>query len=348
MKRRSSKGNPYHVPAGSPKGGQFTTKNSGIAVVHNENYYAAKTQLRKGEITEEDFQKQIKNTPAPSETPSYDMIVEGLKQNPDISTHEKKAALFTEVVSAFGSDCDVPIRKTQGRQRLGGVKFTLKPTDDGYYKEATAVTLSAKRGDNEQLDTLYHEAYHFCANGGESDCYEKGYRGPVANKKSQAMEETMAVCAGHAMCVDTGVQPAHPTYPDALAENLPKLKHNTERFQNCNTITDVGRIAWDERSCNKNSCWNDLCREANSKPLPKGYYNPYITHIQQNREKIIDKLVIQWDNEGDPSYRKMVTDYFVNGCDKLKDKSSLSSLSRNEKLVVSTALMDAFLDMGIL
>lgn len=46
--RRSSPGNPYHVPAGSPKGGQFTSKNKGVPVYYSDEYYAQRTNERFG------------------------------------------------------------------------------------------------------------------------------------------------------------------------------------------------------------------------------------------------------------------------------------------------------------
>lgn len=348
MKRKSSRGNPYHVPAGSPKGGQFTTKNGGVAVLRNEGYYEARTKLRKGEISEEDFRQTVKASNSPSETPKYDSFTAALKQSPDVSSPDAKRELFKSIAASAGVECNVPIRMTKGKHRTGSCKAMIKDDGAGPRKQIVGVTLSSEHDYESQVDTLYHEAYHFCSDGGLTTEYSVGWGKPSPNKRDAGIEETMAVCSANALCTDTGVNPPMPTYSSNLAEHLPRLKHNTEQYANCNTITDVGRIAWNERIENKNAMWDELGDEMYSKPLPKGYYKPYIDHATQNREKIIDDLVTKYGAPDNPSFRKEIVGYFTSACDSVSHGARISTLKHNEKLVFSDAIMYGFREMGIL
>jgi len=60
MRRRSSKGNPNHWPAGTPKGGQFAPKGAGHSYFRDDDYYEARTKFRNGEISREEMDA-IKN-----------------------------------------------------------------------------------------------------------------------------------------------------------------------------------------------------------------------------------------------------------------------------------------------
>lgn len=56
--RKSSRGNPYHWPAGSPKGGQFAPSNSqGLCneSYYPDEYYEKKTAYRNGDMSKEEF-----------------------------------------------------------------------------------------------------------------------------------------------------------------------------------------------------------------------------------------------------------------------------------------------------
>ena len=158
--RKSSKGNPYHVPAGSPKGGQFTTKNNGIAIIRNRAYYDVRTQLRKGEISETAFQKIVKAQDKPSEIPVYDALINKLN-TVNVSTEDDKRILFNKIVEAAGVKCNVPIRMTRGKCRTGSCKVRIYDNGDGVHKEVVSVSLSSEYDESEQIKTLYHEAYHF-------------------------------------------------------------------------------------------------------------------------------------------------------------------------------------------
>lgn len=347
--RKSSKGNPYHVPAGCPQGGQFTSANKQNVMVNNSDaYYEARTKFRKGEISEETYRETIKTSAKPSETPLYDSFADKLRQNPDISTPDKKKEFFKKVTSMAGVECNVPIRMTKGKNRTGSCKAQIHDDGAGTYKTIVGVTLSSQYNQNSQIDTLYHEAYHFCSDGGFTTEYEKAYGRTTVNKRDAGIEETMAVCSAHALCKDTGVEPPMPTYSSELVESLPRLKHNTEQFANCNSIADVGRVAWNERITNKNAMWADLGDEMHSRPLPKGYYKPYIEHAKQNRERIIDGLTERYGDSNDASFRTTITNYFTNACDSVSHGVRPSRLSRNERLVFSDAMMYGFKEMGIL
>jgi len=346
MKRRSSKGNPYHVPKGSPKGGQFTTKGNGVEVVRNGDYYEAKTRLRTGEISEDTFRDMIKKENSTSRTPEYDAFVRSLPKQPDVSTIQAKRALFKQVTNAAGVECRVPIRKTKGKQKTGSCKIDIQIGGDGIRKKMKSVTLSSQYDEDRQRDTLYHEAYHFCSNGGLTSSYDYYKNKIITNERDSSIEETMAVCSAHALCVDTGCETSNPTYAPDLAGKLPRLKHNTEQFSECNTIADVGRIAWNERIRNKNSMWDELGDEMYSKPLPWNYYHPYIEYIQQNREAIVDDLCVRYGSPNDPEARRIITESLMDGC-KTASHGTVP-YEHNARLTFCDALMYGFRDMGIL
>lgn len=353
IKRRSSKGNPYHVPKGSPKGGQFTSANcQNVEIRNSQQYYDAKTQLRNGEISEEEFQRVIKPVYV-SKTPSYDLFVESLPQKPDVSTHQKKTELFKKVVGYSGEKVDVPVRQTKGKQRIGCVSFALRSAyPDDVYKEAQKVTLS-NYGDNYslQVDTVYHEAFHYCSNGGITDEYDSD---SGRNKASCQMEEVMAVSAAYALTRDTGYtnDGGMSSYTAEMVETLPRLKHNTERYKDCNTIADVGRIAWDERLCDKSVKWMPLHNEAFGKPLPRGYYKQYVNHLESNKSKYIDEMVSDYMKKFPTSkeneIRQIMTDSYFDGLAAMKNGVAPNQTRGNTKVVINNAVLKAIHEIGIL
>ena len=68
MKRKSSKGNPNHWPAGTPKGGQFAPKGAGQSYYRDSDYYDARTKYRNGELSKEEMDSIKKEYATPQET----------------------------------------------------------------------------------------------------------------------------------------------------------------------------------------------------------------------------------------------------------------------------------------
>ena len=201
MERRSSKGNPWHDAKGRFCHGPTATvdtfgnpiteeqrKESVLRSQQSKEYYDAKTRYRNGEISEEMFKELVSKRA--TDTPSYDLFIESLPQRPDVSTPKKREALFREIAEKSGSRVDVPVRATKGKMRQGSVQFGAQPNGDNCTKSATKVTLSgAMSEDEERVETIYHEAYHFSANGGESDEYGYPYGRFERRRESCNMEE---------------------------------------------------------------------------------------------------------------------------------------------------------------
>lgn len=365
MERRSSKGNPWHDAKGrfchGPEatvdtfGNPITEEQRRESVCRSQQskeYYDAKTRYRNGEISEEMFKELISKRA--TDTPSYDLFIESLPQRPDVSTPKKREALFREIAEKSGAKVDVPVRATKGKMRQGSVQFGAQPNGDNCTKSATKVTLSgAMSEDEERVETIYHEAYHFSANGGESDEYGYPYGRFERRRESCNMEEVMAVCSSYALMEDTGFSTSGlcSGYSKELVEILPRLKHNTDRYKNCNTIEDVGRIAWDERLCSKDSIWMPLHKESRSKPLPRGYYKGYLGHVESNSKQYIDRLTedhLKLRPQDHTWARESISDAFYEGLSSLKAGGSPSNLTGNARIVFNNALFLAIKDMGIL
>ena len=88
-----------------------------------------------------------------------------------------------------------------------------------------------------------------------------------------------------------GITGLAPSYPDKLVKMLPRLKQLKE-FRDCKTLTNFGKVAYEERLNGGGSTWGDISKRAMRKRFTYStYVQQYFTGIREDVDGIVDKVL---------------------------------------------------------
>ncbi len=141
------------------------------------------------------------------------------------------------------------------------------------------------RNNHYKIKTTFHEAYHGKAHGMSTDMWD--YK-----EEWLQIEETFAESSSHYMVKQLGISDEiAPSYAGKLVEMLPRLKH-LDKYSNCNTIADFGKVAWTERINGKPAVWKNLYDECmKAKHDWKEYSKQYLDYINDNVDELVDVML---------------------------------------------------------
>lgn len=187
-----------------------------------------------------------------------------------------------------------------------------------------------------RVKTAFHEAYHAGADGRKTD-YNS-----IPNKHWLDIEESFAESAAHYLAKEIGINDLTPSYPERIVDILPRLKKLPE-YAHCSTISDFGKIAFEERMNGVASNWGNLYNRVNKVEHDwKKYSIQYIPDISKSLDEYIDKML-----ENMPQYEKYkgsMTEDAKRAMQKVKNAEKLSS---NENMVWSNVVSIAMNRLGV-
>ena len=172
-----------------------------------------------------------------------------------------------------------------------------------------------QRGYAYKTKTAFHEAFHALANGKKTDFFKD-------MSKWTQIEETLTESAAHYMTKISGIaNEISPSYAEKLVEMLPRLKQ-IDRFKNCTTIADFGKIALKDRINGNTGELLDLYNQSMGKKHEwKEYSKQYFGYIIDNKEDLVDKVL-----ENMPQYKDYRSN-FLEDCD-----TAIEAINKGEEL----------------
>lgn len=264
-------------------------------------------------------------------------IVKILPDISEIKTDEDRKKFANKLIENMGVDAskiDISIEPSDDSQ--GFCQFSDEITDDTLYYGRYVLNRDDKRSIAYKVKTAFHEAFHLRANGLPWDGYSFGQ----INQKWLSLEETFTESAAHYLMSEYGVESKlAPAYPAFLGKNLPRLKQ-LDKYAGCNTISDFGKIALEDRLNNVGSKWLKLYDEMSKKKVTKDYYSQYFDYIEGNKDSLFDLMF-----ENSPGYE----DYRDRMKIDLKNamNSDLEDLSSNEEFVFYSIITCAMQKVGV-
>lgn len=217
----------------------------------------------------------------------------------------------------------------------GGVEFAVKE-DDTIAAKRYLLNSEDPRSINHRMKTVFHEAYHAKGHGLKTDFH----------KDKQAwlqIEETFAEVSAHFLYEKLGTgQEIAPSYPEKLVGVIPRLKR-LDRFKDCSTYADFGRIVWEDRLAGAASEWRGLFDEIASVDYDwSEYAKGYMDYIENNQDELLD---IMLDNM--PEYRKYKKNMAGDLRDARKKIAEGEDLSYNEGVVLTNLMAIAMNRLGV-
>lgn len=262
-----------------------------------------------------------------SEKPLNNMVNNLKKLNATEYTNRK--ALGKDILKTLGLN-DIPVHvkkiKDHGYCRITNnnkvIEYTLNSGD--------------LRGKEYQIKTSLHEAYHAKANNMNSDRLSIG-------KKWIQIEETFAESSAHYMAKEMGVnKEIAPSYSSYLIDTLPRLKQ-LDKFKNCESIADFGKIAWQDRLNGVEPTWEKLYNECmDVKHNWKDYSKQYFSYIDENKEELVEKML-----ENMPNYKEFKNSMVKDIDGAIKNLTYNNSLSSNQDMVLSNVLAITINRVGV-
>jgi len=192
------------------------------------------------------------------------------------------------------------------------------------------------RNNNYKIKTALHEAFHAKAHGMKIDYFN-------IKKEWVHVEETLTESAAHYMVKQLGIsQEIAPAYSDKLVDILPRLKQ-LDKFKECSTISDFGRIAWEDRLNGIEPIWAELYDESMKiKHDWKEYSKQYFEYISDNTEDLINKML-----ENMPKF----VDYkeqMIEECNSaMKSINERKKLEGNEPMILRNVLIITMNRLGV-
>lgn len=276
---------------------------------------------------------------------------------------EKAAAINNEIIKDNSSSKltdvinglrDLNVTEYTNRRQLGkdilntldlnDIPVSVKKIKDyGYcmvtdYNKVISYTLNSNdpRSQEYQIKTNLHEAFHAKANKMDSDrLYIK--------KEWTKVEETFAESSAHYMSKALGIdKELSPSYSENLVDMLPRLKQQ-EKFKDCKTIADFGKIAWQDRLNGVQPKWAELYDKCMSAKIDKKtYYKEYIDYVNKNKEELVNKMI-----ENMPTCKDYKKDMVRDVAGAIENINYNNSLSHNQKIVFNNALAITMNRLGV-
>lgn len=264
-------------------------------------------------------------------------IAKGLPDISEIKTDEDRKKFANKLIENMGVDAskiDISIESSDGSQ--GYCQFSDEITADTLHYGRYVLNRDDERSINYKIKTAFHEAFHLRATGLPWDGY---YFGRI-NDKWLSLEETFTESTAHYLTSEYGIKSKlAPSYPELLAKNLPRLKQ-LDKYAGCNTISDFGKIALEDRLNNVGSIWTNLYDEMSKKKVTKDYYAQYFDYIKENKDSLFNLMF-----ENSPGYE----DYREHMKVDLENtmNSDLENLTSNQELVFYSIITCAMQKVGV-
>ncbi|WP_271810558.1 phage minor head protein [Clostridium beijerinckii] len=193
------------------------------------------------------------------------------------------------------------------------------------------------RNNNYKIKTAFHEAYHAKAKGMESDYF-------YVKKEWLQIEETFAESSCHYMVKQLGIdEEISPSYSEKLVEMLPRLKQ-LDKFKDCVSIADFGKIAWEDRLNGVEPKWASLYDECMKvKHDWKKYSIQYFDYISNNLDELVDVMLNNM-----PQYREYKKNMIIDckyAMDSLRNGHNVND--QNEAMVVKNIIAIAMNRLGV-
>lgn len=249
-------------------------------------------------------------------------------------------------------DIDITQRKKFAKQLLKnldleGIPVSIKDIDPhgrcliNIKNNKTIITkyeLSSKdlRNDNYKIKTAFHEAYHAKAHRLATD-YLKNPNNWLD------IEEVFAETSAHYLYKEFGLSgDIAPSYPAKLIEMLPRLK-KLDKFKDCTTIEDFGKVAWEDRLNGVPAVWSKLYDSAMKiNHSWTEYLGQYSEYIDNNKSDLLDTMI-----DDMPQHKKYRLSLSIDYDNALKKIKSGGSFSRNEETVAKNLLAIAMKRIGV-
>lgn len=250
---------------------------------------------------------------------NLDNVITGLK-NLNVTNYNSRKELGKDILNTLGLN-NIPVE-------------VMKVKDYGYCRitdNNEVVQYVLNKGDMRskeyQIKTAFHESYHAKANFMNSDRLSN-------TKKWLDIEETFAESSAHFMNKQMGIdKELAPSYAGKIVEMLPRLKQ-LDKFKNCTTISDFGKIAWEDRLNGVEPVWSKLYDNCmNVKHDWKEYSKNYFKYINSNKEELIDKML-----ENMPLYKQYKVDMMMDIDGAIENITYNNSLTSNQDLVFKNIL----------
>ena len=261
---------------------------------------------------------------------TLDNLTSNLKKL-DINNYTDRSKLGRDILNKLDLK-DIPVSVESMKER-GYCLFDFGNTNN-VLKYALQNTDS--RSKVYQIKTSFHEAFHAKASGRKMDYTS-------IKKEWLQVEETFAESSSHYIMKELGFkEEIAPAYSDKLVEMLPRLK-KLDKFKDCSSISDFGKIAWEDRLKGVNPEWANLYDESMAvKHNWKEYSKQYFNYIENNTDELVDKIL-----ENMPEY-KAHKSQMVNECKTAMENINKNfSLNSNELMVLRNVLAVTINRVGV-
>lgn len=241
-----------------------------------------------------------------------------IKNNDDIKTF---AETWIDNLGIDRTDINVNLKSTMNWGYCG---VGNKTTQDIIHYNEYVLNANDKRPMTHRIKTAFHESFHLLAEGKQWDGLTLARK---VKESWRSLEETFTESSAHYLLERYGVKnKIAPSYAKELVWNLPRLKR-LDKYSNCKTIQDFGKIAFKDRQDGAGAVWMELSSKMKRVKLENDYYLQYYSYINENTDKLFDMML---DNmPGFESYRKAMKDDLKSAM----QKNSLSLLNSNEQMV---------------
>ena len=226
--------------------------------------------------THEMARKVVESLPRPDQIKDdADRRTFGQKIAENMGTDTNGVVFQVRSIPDAWGQCDVKYRKNENGEWIS--EYSSYQLEKG----------NAGRPIEDQVETMFHEAFHLMTNGRPTDRF---YGDSVQKKMCDDMEEVMTVCAARFLTNQYGLENnGAMSYPVQLATMLPELK-KLDKYKDCSTIQDFGRVAFEDRMNGAGEMWLDTVKRIHPVGLTMPYYRKYDNYIKDNLSDILDKL----------------------------------------------------------
>lgn len=260
----------------------------------------------------------------------------------DIKTDDDRRVFAERLIDGLGidhSNIPIAVEKTDGAR--GACSF-YPQKDQGV---CDYVRYSLEKGDDRrmeyQIKTAFHEAYHLSCQGKEWDAVLNG----GINPKWVSIEETFAEASAHYAAQIYGINDIAPAYANTLIQTLPRLKH-IENYSECTTLTDFGKISWNERLSGGGGRWAALYEKVFAVTLDESdYYRQYFEYVRKNIDSLVEKTL-----ENSPKFRQykdFMKEDLESAMQKIESGVPVTELNQNEGFIFPQVLINAMVREGV-
>lgn len=268
------------------------------------------------------------------------LVINELPRPEEITSISARKSFADKLIEKLGISLDevtVRVKKISDRGHC-----IFYPTGDTCNYFEYVLQSNDERSLPYQLKTAFHESFHLSLKDHKWDAVKNG----KVSEKWRVIEESLTESAAHYAMELYGIKERlSPAYPDLIVQTLPRMKQ-LEKYKNCTSIRDFGKIAWKDRLLGNSGQWESLHDEIFSLEFNEAdYYSKYFASIEKDKNEFFKKFYENAPQLSD--YQTVMEVDLKSAIDKIKKGSKFAELEDNEKFTFAGIMANAMQKEGI-